>query len=160
MEILPPSQSRAAISARERREQLKRAQERQSAERASRPTPPSLAPPPGGGSSRGGFRLRFRYIFLLLSAVTEMFEARRSRAVGGDQDTRQGQRFVAATAGALFGKSHALSEEVHQAMVARGYRGDARTLDGWRPGAIDGVWAVACVALALAALGGDRFLGG
>ncbi len=104
--------------------------------------------------------MAYRYIFLLLSAVTEMFEARKSRAVGGDRDARQGQRFVAATAGALFGKSHALSEEVHQAMVARGYRGDARTLDGWRPGAIDGLWAVACVALAVAALGGDRLLGG
>ena len=34
-----------------------------------------------------------------------------------------------ASAGALFGKAHHLSEEVHQAMVARGYRGDARTLD-------------------------------
>jgi cobalt ECF transporter T component CbiQ/cobalamin biosynthesis protein CbiM len=104
--------------------------------------------------------MAYRYIFLLLSSVTEMFEARKSRAVGGDQDTRGGQRFVAATAGALFGRSHALSEEVHQAMVARGYRGDATTLDGWRPGAIDGVWAVACVALAVVALGGDRLLGG
>jgi cobalt/nickel transport system permease protein len=104
--------------------------------------------------------MAYRYIFLLLNSVTEMFEARKSRAVGGDQDTRQGQRFVAASAGALFGKAHALSEEVHQAMVARGYRGDATTLDGWRPGAIDGVWAVACVALAIVALGGDRLLGG
>jgi cobalt/nickel transport system permease protein len=104
--------------------------------------------------------MAYRYIFLLLNSVTDMFEARKSRAVGGDRDTRQGQRFVAATAGALFGKSHALSEEVHQAMVARGYRGDAATLDGWRPGAIDAVWAVACVALAVVALGGDRLLGG
>ena len=36
------------------------------------------------------------------------------------------------SAGALFGKAHHLSEEVHQAMLARGYRGDARTLRPFR----------------------------
>ncbi|WP_228500367.1 LCP family protein [Nocardioides agariphilus] len=66
MEILPPSQSRVPMSARERREQLKRDQERQSSERSSRPTPPPLAPTPGRSFSGGGFRLKFRYIFLLL----------------------------------------------------------------------------------------------
>ena len=66
MEILPPSQSRAALTGRERRAQLKADQERQMAERSVRPTPPALAPPPDRGSSRGGPRFRFRYVFLLL----------------------------------------------------------------------------------------------
>ena len=58
-------------------------------------------------------------------------------------DDASGRAFVAATAGALFGKAHALSEEVHLAMVSRGYTGDARRS---RPrsacGAIDVVRAV------------------
>jgi LCP family protein required for cell wall assembly len=66
MPVQPPSQSRAAASGRERRAQLKSDQERQTAERAIRPTPPPLAPPPGQGSSRRRFRFRFRYVFLLL----------------------------------------------------------------------------------------------
>ena len=33
--------------------------------------------------------------------------------------------FVSASAGALFARTYALSEEVHMAMVARGYRGSA-----------------------------------
>jgi LCP family protein required for cell wall assembly len=66
MPILPPSQSRAAVTGRERRAQLKADQERQTAERAIRPTPPPLAPAPGQGTSRGGFRFRFRYVFLVL----------------------------------------------------------------------------------------------
>jgi cobalt/nickel transport system permease protein len=103
--------------------------------------------------------MAYRYLFLLLNSVTDMFEARKSRAAGGDRDSRQGRRFVAATAGALFGKAHTLSEEVHQAMVARGYRGDAATLEGWRAGTLDVVWALGCVALAVAVLGGDRLLG-
>jgi cobalt/nickel transport system permease protein len=103
--------------------------------------------------------MAYRYLFLLLGAVTDMFEARKARTVGADGDARQGQRFVAATAGALFGKAHALSEEVHQAMVARGYRGDARTLTEWRPGAVDAAWAAGCLALCVLVLGGDRLLG-
>ena len=44
MPIEPPSQSKAAITGRERRAQLKSEQERQTAERTTRPTPPPLAP--------------------------------------------------------------------------------------------------------------------
>ncbi len=47
-------------------------------------------------------------------------------------DYKEGQRFVTASAGALFGKAHALSEEVHMAMVSRGYTGDAESLSGFR----------------------------
>jgi LCP family protein required for cell wall assembly len=65
MPIHPPSQSQAAISGRQRRAQLKSEQERQTAERSTRPTPPPLAPPPGQ-RQRGRFRFRFRYVFLLL----------------------------------------------------------------------------------------------
>jgi LCP family protein required for cell wall assembly len=66
MEILPPSQSRSSLSGRERRAALKAQQDRETAERPSRPTPPPLAPPPGRGSSGRGPRFRFRYVFLLL----------------------------------------------------------------------------------------------
>ena len=65
MPIQAPSQSRAAVTGRERRAQLKSDQERQTAERSIRPTPPPLAPPPGQSSKRR-FRFRFRYVFLLL----------------------------------------------------------------------------------------------
>ena len=57
MPIQPPSQSKAAVTGRERRAQLKSEQERQTAERsATRPTPPPLAPTPGqrsGGRASG-----------------------------------------------------------------------------------------------------------
>lgn len=101
----------------------------------------------------------YRYIFHLLGAVTDMYTARKARSAGQDNDIRSGRAFVAATAGALFGKAHALSEEVHQAMISRGYTGDVRTLRGRRIGAVDVVWLVGSAALALAVLGGDRALG-
>jgi cobalt/nickel transport system permease protein len=104
--------------------------------------------------------MAYRYIYLLLTSVTDMFTARRSRAVGNQgADYKEGQRFVTASAGALFGKSHALSEEVHMAMVSRGYSGDAKSLSGFRFGMLDAVFLAGCSAVAFAVLWGDRVIG-
>ncbi len=103
--------------------------------------------------------MAYRFIFLLLGSVTEMYEARKARTIGSQAHDRAAREFVSASAGALFGKAHHLSEEVHQAMVARGYRGDAPTLQGLRTGAVDLVFAVGVVVAGPLALGGDRFLG-
>jgi cobalt/nickel transport system permease protein len=102
--------------------------------------------------------MAYRYLFLLLGAVTDMYEARKARAVGAVKHDRAARAFVAASAGALLGRSHHLSEEVHQAMVARGYRGDARTLEQPRLRATDVAWVVVAVLVAAAAFYGDRTL--
>jgi cobalt/nickel transport system permease protein len=69
-----------------------------------------------------------RYIFVLLTTATQMFEARRSRLVAPVGGAAQ-RRLVAAAAGVLLGKSFELSAEVHQAMISRGYRGEIHLLD-------------------------------
>ncbi len=80
--------------------------------------------------------MAYRYIFYLLGSVDDMYTARKSRMVGADTDVSVRERaFVAATAGALFGKAHALSEEVHLAMVSRGYTGNARSIESFHVGA-------------------------
>ena len=68
--------------------------------------------------------MAYRYLFHLLTSVDDMYTARRARTVVADADVATGRRFVAASAGALFGKAHALAEEVYLAMVARGYTGE------------------------------------
>jgi cobalt ECF transporter T component CbiQ len=103
--------------------------------------------------------MAYRYVFLLLGTVTDMYEARRARTVGSQTHDASARAFVSASAGALFGKAHHLSEEVHQAMVARGYRGDARTLRPFSFAARDAVAAAAVVAAAVVIYGGDRLLG-
>ena len=104
--------------------------------------------------------MAYRYIFLLLSSVTDMYAARKARSVGNDQgDYKEGRRFVTATAGALFGKAHALSEEVHMAMVSRGYRGDAKTLSPFRLRMADIIFAAGCLLAAVLILWGDHLLG-
>jgi len=103
--------------------------------------------------------MAYRYIFELLGSVDDMYTARTSRMVAPEADTRAGRSFVSATAGALFGKAHGLSEEVHLAMVSRGYTGDVRTLESFRVGAVELLWIIGCAAAAAAVLGVDRVLG-
>lgn len=103
--------------------------------------------------------MAYRYVFLLLTTVTDMFQARKARAIGAQKHDRSARGFVGASAGALIGKAHHLSEEVHQAMTARGYRGDAKTLERFRFAGRDAVFAVAVLAAAALIVGGDRLLG-
>jgi cobalt/nickel transport system permease protein len=104
--------------------------------------------------------MAYRYIFLLLNSVTDMYTARKARSVGNDQgDYKEGRRFVTAIAGAIFGKAHTLSEEVHMAMVSRGYRGEPRTLEGFHVRAIDVIFMLSCVVASVLFLGGDHLLG-
>jgi cobalt/nickel transport system permease protein len=100
--------------------------------------------------------MTYRYIALLLVTAGEMFVARRSRTVGR-MSNAQGRRSVGAGIGALFGKSIALSEEVHSAMVSRGYRGDIQTLTRMRWRVADSVWMLTIVLISVLALGGDRW---
>ncbi len=104
--------------------------------------------------------MAYRYLFLLLGSVTDMYQTRASRTIGREKHDRSARAFVAATAGALLGRTMAMSEEVHQAMTARGYRGDARVLAQPRPGRTDLVFVLAAAVLATALLAGERMLGG
>jgi cobalt/nickel transport system permease protein len=105
--------------------------------------------------------MAYRYIFYLLGSVDDMYTARKSRMVGAatGADVKESRAFVSATAGALFGKAHALSEEVHMAMLSRGYTGDASSIDTFRVAAMEIAWISACIVTALATIGIDRAIG-
>jgi cobalt/nickel transport system permease protein len=103
--------------------------------------------------------MAYRYVFLLLGSVDDMYTARRSRMVTAEGGCRTGRAFVTSSAGALFGKAHALSEDVHMAMVSRGYTGDARSIDRFRFGLAELAWVTASIAAAGATIGIDRGIG-
>ncbi|HTK14988.1 MAG TPA: cobalt ECF transporter T component CbiQ [Acidimicrobiia bacterium] len=103
--------------------------------------------------------MAYRYLFHLLDSVSDMYTARKSRTVARDTGVASGRAFVSASAGALFGKAHALSEEVHMAMLARGYRGDARIVGTVRVGFVDAAFLLACIAGMISVLRIDRMLG-
>jgi cobalt ECF transporter T component CbiQ len=86
--------------------------------------------------------MTYRYIFVLLRSTNDMFLARKSRLVG--RVAGQGDRvWIANSMGALLGKSYHLSDEVYLAMVSRGFRGDARTLQPLKMRPLDVMWMFA-----------------
>lgn len=103
--------------------------------------------------------MAYRYIFLLLESVTEMYESRRSRTIGAVRHDKNARAFVGASAGALLGKANHLAEEVHHAMVARGFRGHARVLDELRFRRVDVLVAISALVIAVATVSGDLLLG-
>ncbi|WP_413737297.1 cobalt ECF transporter T component CbiQ [Sodalis sp. RH21] len=68
-----------------------------------------------------------RYIFVLLAGAIALLEARASRMVG-PLAPRERRRLAVNAAGALLERSLYLSQEVHLAMLSRGYRGGVRLM--------------------------------
>ncbi len=71
--------------------------------------------------------MTYRYLTLLVGTAAEMHEARLSRTVRY-LSTGEEQRWVAARRRFLFRTSWRLSQEVHAAMLARGFSGEIRTI--------------------------------
>lgn len=95
--------------------------------------------------------MTYRYIYVLLHAANNMFLARKSRVVGrmsGAED----RRWLAASVGALFAKSYALSDDVYLAMQSRGFRGEVQVMETLQWRAADGVWFAVFVAVAALAI--------
>lgn len=100
----------------------------------------------------------YRYIFILLNITTDMFVARKSRTFG-KIDTKEGRKFVSNAIGSLFGKSYALSEEVHGAMLSRGYRGEPVIMNSFKLTMLDFQWCLFVTIIILMAFGGEIILG-
>lgn len=98
--------------------------------------------------------MTYRYIAVLMQTTTDMFTARKSRTVG-KTSLRESRSFLGGAMGALFGKSLALTDEVHAAMLSRGWTGEAIALHSVRPGASDLLWLGAMALVALLAVGGE-----
>jgi cobalt ECF transporter T component CbiQ len=80
--------------------------------------------------------MTYRYIYLLLHALNDMLLSRKSRVVGRLSGTEE-RHLIAASAGALLGKSLHLSGEVYLAMQSRGFRGYPRTMDTFKMKPLD-----------------------
>lgn len=98
--------------------------------------------------------MTYRYIFLLLRLAQDFFEARRSRMIRALSRPEQ-RRMAGAAAGVLLSKSLQLSEDVYLAMQARGFRGEAYTIDDFHMQARD--WLAGA---GFAAAAGLAFWGG
>jgi cobalt/nickel transport system permease protein len=95
--------------------------------------------------------MTFRYIYLLLHTVNDIFLSRKSRVVGRMSAADQ-RRLLAASAGMLLTRSLDLSGEVYLAMQSRGLRGYPRTMDTWKMRAPDWIWGVVMLSVSVVAI--------
>jgi len=93
--------------------------------------------------------MTYRYIFLVLHTVNGMFLARKSRIVAHTSGKEQ-RWWIVSSLGVLMSRSFRMSDDVYQAMLARGFTGHIRTFQEYRMGAVD--WLLGVAGLASAGL--------
>jgi cobalt/nickel transport system permease protein len=84
----------------------------------------------------------YRYLFVLVDEVMRMGRARESRSLGGQVVWQA--RTLGNMIGTLFLRSYERGERVYQAMLARGFDGEIRTLDDLRFGRTDLYFGLVC----------------
>jgi len=95
--------------------------------------------------------MTYRYIFLVLHNANGMFLARKSRIVAKTSGKEQ-RWWIVAAIGVLMSRSFRISEDVYQAMLARGFSGRMQTLDEYRLHVADWLLLAAAVGAAGAAV--------
>ncbi len=72
--------------------------------------------------------MSYRYIYLFLDIIQKMFIAIKSR-VGFVSSSKDGRRIVGANMAGLWVRSYRMQSQVYDAMIARGYAGEAHSFD-------------------------------
>ena len=81
----------------------------------------------------------YRYIYLFVSIIENTYLAIKSR-VGAKLHYKKGQHIVAWNIASLWGRSYQLNEDVYQAMLSRGYRGEPVVLQDFKARPRDYAW--------------------
>jgi cobalt/nickel transport system permease protein len=100
--------------------------------------------------------MTYRYVFLLLHAITNMFLARKSRTIATTSGAEQ-RRWIVASLGALFNKSLRLSTDVYQAMLSRGFHGEIYSYSDYRMRPNDWLMLIGAITLGVGATMLDRW---
>jgi cobalt/nickel transport system permease protein len=101
--------------------------------------------------------MTYRYVFLFLHTVTNMFLARKSRTLAMTTGAEQRQ-WIVASMGTLLSKSFRMSSDVYQAMLARGFHGEVYTYQEYSMRLGDWALLVGAIALSIGAISLDRFV--
>jgi cobalt/nickel transport system permease protein len=88
--------------------------------------------------------MTYQYIFLLVRIVQEMHLAKKSRTIKTNrtrEGTKKEQNWVASRIGTVLMKSYKMSDEIHSAMVSRGFHEEIKSHETFKIRNIDRVWA-------------------
>ena len=92
--------------------------------------------------------ISYRYIYLFVGIIEDTYRAIKSR-VGSGMHYRKGQRIVTWNMACLWKRSYQLNEQVYNAMLSRGFRGEPVSLDYSRVRFSDWLWLGGCAATIL-----------
>jgi cobalt/nickel transport system permease protein len=90
--------------------------------------------------------MSYRYLFVLLRSFEDMHLALRARTISPRAVSEQ-RRWVGSRIGALFLESRRLSEQIYEAMRARGHRGEPKALIGARFRVGEAAWVAGTLAV-------------
>jgi len=88
----------------------------------------------------------YRYIYLFVEIIEHMYLAIKSR-VGTFVHYKSGQSIVAWNIASLWNRSVDLNEKVYQAMLSRGYRGEAIAWDDFKVRTRDWLWLFSVIVI-------------
>ncbi len=92
--------------------------------------------------------MAYRYIYLFVEIVENTHRAIRSRA-GTGMHYKKGQKIVTWNIAQLWTRSYSLNEQVYNAMVSRGFRGEPVALGHTRTRPLDWLWLLGSLAALL-----------
>jgi len=88
----------------------------------------------------------YRYIYLFIEIIENTYRAIKSR-VGSKLHYKKGQEVVAWNIGSLWQRSYQLSNQVYDAMLSRGYRGEPKILNEFKATLGDWLWLCCVIAV-------------
>jgi cobalt/nickel transport system permease protein len=92
--------------------------------------------------------MTYRYIFLLMDLIREMYVAKRARTIR-PRSMFEEQKWVGGRMGYTLIRSIDMSEKVHKAMMSRGYNGDVKVMQQFKMQNRDYIAAAAAISLSL-----------
>ena len=101
--------------------------------------------------------MTYRYIILLVHTLSDIHVARKSRTLHCGS-TRSEQSWVASRMGYLLRRTYLMSQDVHNAMLSRGFSGDVRTLSPSPIRGYDYAWCIFVLLACIFSLVLDRTL--
>src|SRR5271157_1844751 len=94
--------------------------------------------------------MTYQYIMLLSRLIQDMHFAKKARTIPHRKlrgDLKKEQEWVASRIGTVFRRSYGMIDDVHSAMLARGFRGEVKTLSSFTIRKIDVLWTIIAIAL-------------
>lgn len=90
--------------------------------------------------------MAYRYIFLLMDLIKETYVAKRARTIKSKSMFEE-QKWVGGRIGYILMRSLSISENVHSAMLSRGFSGDVKTMQEFHANTRDYIAGVSALSL-------------